>query len=340
MMKILNAFKNALWMVVLLTSATFSLSSQGDVGGSPLGKLLNSVPNSMLKSGPTDDAMKKVAIGLVASSILKPKEFKEEKVSEDEISETYLLTFKFEVLGEVKAVKRVSKTQTSRRKPAIFLLTSATSGFEAAKTMPPAPNSMVVALDYLVPEDVKGVRERALYTVTQIPKIQGAAIALLFWLSKQDDVDSRRISSVNVGLGVYLAPISLRLAEMLTFSPAATVFIRGGVQVKNFVAQYFKDHPQVRPGDKVLDAIYKFLDFIDPHQHLKHLEGPFYVVQPGSDKVIPKASAEALIAALPAPKTTVTSSDEKIFEADRDAAFSGIMTDTKKWLVENSALRE
>ncbi len=339
-MKISIAFKKWIFLVAIFSLAT---PSWGQEKKPLFDDFVKKGSAALLGGGSTDDAIRKLAIGLVVGNALKPKEFREEPISEDEVSVTSRLFFKFDVLGEVQAVKRVSKVRNEKRKmPAILLLTSAGTGVEAVKMMPPPNNSMVVALDYGVPAETKGVRERALYLVTQIPKLQGAIVSVLYWLLKHaENVDAKRISTVNIGFGAYLAPLSLRVAEALSFTPAGTVFIHGGVQVKNFVIRYFKENHRVSPGEKVQEHIYKILDFIDPRQHLKHLNGAFYVIQPDHDRYIPKASSEALAAGLPAPKKVVEEkSESRDLVVERDAVMAQALSATKQWLLENDAIRE
>lgn len=337
-MKISIAFKKWIFLAAIFTLAN---PSWGADSPSAFGDFIKK-GSAVLTGGSTDDAIKKLAMGLFIGNALKYKEFKEEPISEDQVSITTLLTFRFDVIGEVKAVKRVSKIRNEKRKmPAILLLTSAGTGVEAVKMMEPPANSMVVALDYGVPANSNGVRERALYLVTQIPKLQGAIVSLLFWLAKHaENVDTKRISTVNIGFGAYLAPLSLRVAESLSFAPAGTVFIHGGVQVKNFVIRYFKENPRISPGENVQQHIYKILDFIDPRQHLKHLNGPFYVIQPDNDRNIPKASSEALAAGLPAPKKVVEEAEMQELVVERDAVLAQALNSSKQWLLENDAIRE
>lgn len=337
-MKISIAFKKWIFLAMTFTLAN---PSWGADGPGLFGDFVKK-GSAVLSGGTPDDAIKKIAFGMFVGNALKPKEFREEPISEDAISVTSRLTFKFDILGEVKAVKRVSKDRNERRKmPAILLLTSAGTGVEAVQMMAPPKNSMVVALDYEVPANATGVRERALYLVTQIPKLQGAIVSMLFWLAKHaENVDSKRISTVNIGFGAYLAPLSLRVAEALSFSTAGTVFIHGGVQVKNFLIRYFQDNPRVRPGEKVQEHIYKILDFIDPRQHLKHLNGPFYVIQPEHDRYIPKASSQALAQGLPDPKKVLDETQARELVVERDAVMAQALSGTKLWLLDNDAIRE
>lgn len=337
-MKISIAFKKWIFLVAIFSLAT---PSWGQEKKPLFDDFVKKGSAALLGGGSTDDAIRKIAVGLLISKITEPRAVKEEVISEDAVSVTSTVTMRYEVLGGVRLVKRVSKTTNPKRKmPAIFLLTSAGTGVEAAQMMEPPANTMVVALDYEVPAETKGLRERALYLVTQIPKIQGAIVATLLWLAKHEKtVDPKRISTVNIGLGTFLAPLSLRVAEALSFSPAGTVFIHGGVQVKNFLIRYFEENPRVKPGEKVVEQIYKILDFIDPRQHLKHLNSPFYVIQPPNEKLIPKASSEALTASLRDPKQVREVQQSEIL-VERDVAFAQAIGATKQWLLDNDAIRE
>ena len=203
--------------------------------------------------------------------------------------------------------------------PTIILLGGAPKGRQALAFMPAVGENAVVSLDWPMP--IPDEMPRSWGLLPEAPALRrdilsapGQIAAVYDWLSAQDWVDRDRISLVGVSLGAMIAPSAQFLIEEASAADkplAASLLAFGGVDIPAMIeanpalgnSPWLRDNPSRLAWLGWLAG--KMLAPIEPAHYLPRLNGQFLVVTASRDGVIPKASAERMIALTPEPKDMV-----------------------------------
>lgn len=163
-----------------------------------------------------------------------------------------------------------------------------------------------VLVDYSFPPALS--QGKLIYEVVRKSlNIQLLSAMALNWVRSQPMVDGTRISVVSVSYGSFVAPFSIRLAQLLGLDPYAVVFAYGGSDLKSLILPEIKQAMSEADFDHIKRPLSRFLDATSPSNHLPHLQTQTaYLVLKGSkDQVIPEESTKQLIERLPDPIYTM-----------------------------------
>lgn len=193
------------------------------------------------------------------------------------------------LLGSINLLKKTKTTPSSTRKmPAIVLITGLQTGMESVHLVPALPETAIIGIEYPIPKDLRG-QNLAFEVIKGMVVLQSQIASTLIWLTEQPDIDSEKISLVMVSFGSIAAPKSIALAQKHGFKAKATIFAFGGAEIRNFIFSYLKI-PDAPAGSLLL--LDHYLSQIDPIKDLPYLIHSFAVIYGSNDNVIPLKSTQ------------------------------------------------
>jgi hypothetical protein len=244
-----------------------------------------------------DDFSDAVGSYLVKEFSLKVKSVKIIERTQTHVLKEILLENKR--LGVVRLYKRDPAASQLAQWPTAFVLSGLGTSLTTMNLIPDSglADASFVVYSYAfdrAPENADEIPE----FIKSVPLSVLQIAAAYLWLEQQSDVLPDKIVSLNVSYGTFLAPPALRLLADIKHYPAQTIFAFGGADLEPFITEYVKGKDAKRITSDIVRQI-------NMKPNFKRLRGPFLVIDGTSDKVIPKASSDALYNYLNDPKTRV-----------------------------------
>lgn len=248
----------------------------------------------------------------------------------------YRLTSK--ITGEFQLWHRGPSHAEDDPLPVIFLLGGLGSHEKTMDLLGDLPDAHIFTLDYGWHPDTPP--EAMIVDIFQrMLKTQAEILASYVWIIQNaEKYDLSRLSSVNVSYGTFIAPFVLRAMAKLEIYPRATVFAFGGAGIKHFTTEFIGAFEEADVRERAMEIVSRILDPVDPARHLPHLRGPFLVIQAANDKMIPPASAAALVQSLPAEGKTLKVFDVPHIGYEEPDAIEQMRRATIEFLEEHDAL--
>lgn len=261
------------------------------------------------------------------------------KSTQDSVTERIELTSKY--FGDATLVKRRSLAKSEKKwatsaQPALFILSGIQTGAKTVGLLPEIPGVTVVSIEYPISADDTSINRMKEVTLL-FPKIQQQTLMTYVWLSKLPEIDSRKITSINISFGSFIAPFSLRALADLGYVPYRTVFLFGGTTLGGFVEPYLGTITAASNDRIDVSEFNKSLKGIEPAQHLKYLKGPFLVINGTDDEIIPASSSEDLQNLLPEPKEIFNLPTGHI-DTDKPEVIEATLDKVIEWLNSEDAI--
>lgn len=238
--------------------------------------------------------------------IATPRVLRDEIVSSHESYDIRSVELKSGDLGRITLRIKVPK-QGRGQYPVVFVLPGlnmSPSLFDA--NVDQTREVIQVLVDYSFPPRLS--KGKLIYEVVRKSlNLQLLSSVALNWVKNHPMVDSSRISVVSVSYGTFVAPLSVRLAQLLGLDPYAVVFTYGGSDLKSLIFPTLQEAMSEADFENIRKPLSRFLDIASPTNHLPHLQTQtaYLVVKGVADEVIPSESTQVLIERLPDPKEVI-----------------------------------
>lgn len=223
----------------------------------------------------------------------------------------------------------------NQKLPAVVLFSGFQTGSQSVNLIGNSNNMVFVGFEYPWPIDLsKGSSVWDWKRMEVIPVLMTVA---LVWLYQQNFIDAEKINVVSVSFGTLFYPLALRLLQDFGFSIRTSVFGYGGVEISEVIGNELQ---KSLGQTEVLLAKWVIKSqtwFVEPKYHLKHLRGPFLIINGSEDFVFPQASKEELFKSLPEPKKHVLLQGSHI-QPDNPELINSFMQEIFKFYLENQSI--
>lgn len=219
--------------------------------------------------------------------------------------------------------------------PAVVLFSGFQTGAQSLLLVEDSDSIAYVGFEYPWPLDM--VNNEMNWDWKRIEVVPVLMALSLAWLQKDDIIDSKKISVVNISFGNLFYPLAQRILNDQGIIPKAVVLGYGGVEISEVVgAQLQNKLNPVQLG--VAKAFIKNQTWIvEPKFHLPHLKSPLLVVNGAEDEVFSTTSKQLLIDSLTQKSKVITLPGGHI-QPDRPDIIQNFMGSVIQFLRENKAL--